>query len=163
MLPVGPTSYLLSSVILWYAHLHYMIEGLILHRHFYGGLEGFHWASGKGIGRPGERTRGNEKRGGRKVKRGGRKQEGKRRGREKGEVYPSSIWVQLKPHLRRRRYRKWRHRKSRDRKWRHNWQGRDPEGGGRVAPFDRKWRCETSPVVWKGYAHAQPEVAQYPP
>jgi hypothetical protein len=33
-------------------------EGLILHRHFYGGLEGFHWESGQGIGRPGERRRG---------------------------------------------------------------------------------------------------------
>jgi hypothetical protein len=31
------------------------IEGLILHRHFYGGLEGFYWESGQGIGRPGER------------------------------------------------------------------------------------------------------------
>ena len=28
-------------------------EGLILHRHFYGGLEGFHWESGQGIGRKG--------------------------------------------------------------------------------------------------------------
>jgi hypothetical protein len=34
------------------------LRGLLLHRHFYGGLEGFHWESGQGIGRPGEMRRG---------------------------------------------------------------------------------------------------------
>ena len=50
------------------------IEGLILHRHFYGSLEGFHWESGQGIGRLGERAWGKENWGGRKEKRGRRRE-----------------------------------------------------------------------------------------
>ena len=38
------------------------LRGLLLHRHFYGGLEGFHWENGQGIGRPGEKARGKGKR-----------------------------------------------------------------------------------------------------
>ena len=65
------------------------LEGLarlrgLFYRHFYGGLEGFHWESGQGIGRPGERAWGKEKWGGRKEKRGRRRD---KTGGE-GEAYP---------------------------------------------------------------------------
>jgi hypothetical protein len=77
---------------------------------------------------------------------------------------------------------RWIYRKSRDRPWS---QVTSPEevltGSDRVhmhnrklcnirpsGPFDRKWRHPTSPIVWPlmgslGCAHAQTEVAQYPP